>query len=130
MQPAPPSPTEQAQQMEPMLSAAGFTILSADTPEKQQHMASMPPLEVRYYVGKTGKLHYWMADPYYCRCVYIGSEQAYQRYERYRLDEQFNQKQEQIARENLEASQVEEMDMQQEMFNPFGMGYVAPGIYW
>src|SRR5271156_1328371 len=69
-----PTPEQVAAQMEPMLTAAGFVMLPADTPQREQQIANLPPLQVSYYVGKTGKLHYWMADPNYCKCMYLGSE--------------------------------------------------------
>ena len=74
-----------------------------------------------------------MADPYYCKCMYIGSEADYQKYEKLKLNEQFEEREGQISRQNLEAQQLEEMDMQEEMFNPYGLGLVGPmgpAIYW
>jgi hypothetical protein len=133
IQPPPPSPAQQAEQIEPMLAAAGFMMHPADTPEKQTHLDSLLPLQVQYYVGKTGNLHYYMADPYYCKCMYIGNEQAYQKYEQMKLNEQFQTTEGEISRQNLEAQQLEEMDFQEEMFNPYGMGLVGPmgpSIYW
>ena len=133
IQPQPPAPEQQAEQIEPMLSAAGFRMLPADTPERQQQLGSLLPLQVQYYIGKTGNLHYWMADPYYCKCMYIGTEEAYQKYEKLKLDEQFQAKEGEISRQTLEAQQLEEMDMQEEMFNPYGMGLVGPmgpAMYW
>ncbi|MGA8644552.1 MAG: hypothetical protein WB650_21810, partial [Candidatus Binatus sp.] len=67
IQPPPPTPEQQAEQLEPMLAAAGFRMLPADTPERQQQLESLLPLQVLYYVGKTGTLHYYMADPSYCK---------------------------------------------------------------
>ena len=133
LSPPPPTPQEQAAKMEPMLSAAGFTMLPADTPESQAKLSSLLPVQVQYYIGKKGRLHYYMADPYYCRCMYIGSEQAYQQYEKIKLNEQFEQQEGEISRENLEERQMEEMDLQEEMFNPYGMslaGPMGPAIYW
>ena len=133
LQPQPPSPEQQAEQIEPMLSAAGFRMLPADTPERQKQLESLLPLQVDYYVGKTGNLHYWMADPYYCKCMYIGTEEAYQQYEKLKLNEQFQAKEGEISRQTLEAQQMEDMDMQEEMFSPYGMGLVGPmgpAMYW
>src|SRR5579863_10241941 len=131
--PPPPTPEEQAAKIEPMLSAAGFTMLPAQTPDSQAKLTSLLPLQVQYYIGKKGRLHYYMADPYYCRCMYIGSEQAYQQYEKIKLNEQFEQQEGEISRQNLEERQMEEMDLQEEMFNPYGMslaGPMGPAIYW
>jgi hypothetical protein len=133
LQPQPPTPAQQAEQIEPMLSAAGFRMLPADTPQRQQQLRSMAPLQVNYYLGKTGLLHYYMADPDYCNCMYIGSEEDYQRYERLKLNQQFQAKEGEISRENLEAQQMEAMQMQAEMFNPYGLGLVGPmgpAMYW
>jgi hypothetical protein len=133
MEPQPPTPQQQAEQIEPMLSAAGFRMLPADTPERQQKLASLVPYQVNYYVGKTGNLHYYMADPDNCKCMYIGTEENYQKYEQMKLGEQFQAKEGEISRENLEAQQMEDMDMQEEEFNPYGLnlwGPMGPSIYW
>jgi hypothetical protein len=133
LNPPPPTPEQQAQKMEPMLSAAGFTMLPANTPESQTKLSSLLPLQVQYYIGKKGRLHYYMADPYYCRCMYIGSEEAYQKYEQIKLNQNFADQEGEISRENLEAQQMEDMDLQEEMFNPYGMslaGPMGPAIYW
>lgn len=133
IQPQPPTAQQQAEQVEPMLSAAGFRILPADTPERQTQLQSLVPLTVNYYVGKTGTLHYYMADPDYCKCMYIGTEQSYQQYEKLKLNQQSEATEGAISRENLEARQMEEMDFQEEAFNPYGMGLVGPmdpAMYW
>ncbi len=133
LQPQPPTPEQQAEQIEPMLSAAGFRMLPADTPERQKRLDSLLPLKVQYHVGKTGELHYWMADPYHCNCLYIGTEEDYQKYENLKLNEQFQAKEGEISQQTLVAQQMQEMDMQEEMFNPYGMGFagpMGPAMYW
>jgi hypothetical protein len=133
IQPPPPTPEQQAEQLEPMLAAAGFRMLPADTPERQKQIESLLPMQVLYYVGKTGKLHYYMADPTNCKCMYIGSEENYQKYERLKLNEQLVAKEGEVSRQDLEAQQMEDMDQQEEMFNPYGMslaGPMGPAIYW
>ncbi len=133
IQPPPPTPEQQAEQLEPMLAAAGFRMLPADTPERQQKLQSLVPLQVLYYVGKTGKLHYYMADPFYCKCMYVGSEENYQQYERMKLNQQLVAKEGEVSRQQLEAQQMEDMDFQEEMFNPYGLGLagpMGPAIYW
>ena len=64
IQPPPPTPEQQAAQLEPMLSAAGFRMLPG------RHSRAPKATRSRccrsrciYYVGKTGTLHYYMADP-------------------------------------------------------------------
>jgi hypothetical protein len=131
IQPSPPSPQQKSQTMGEMLSAAGFRMVPATTPEDQQKLASVLPLQVQYTVGRHGKMHYWMADPYDCKCMYVGSEQAYQQYEKIKLNEQFQAKEERVAQQQEEYGQIEEMDEQEEMFNPYGgFGYYGPNYYW
>ena len=94
---------------------------------------SLVPLTVDYYIGKTGTLHYYMADPAFCKCMYVGTEEDYQQYEKLKLNEQFQAKEGEVSRENLEAQQMEIMDEQEEMFNPYGIGLVGPmgpAMYW
>lgn len=125
-----PTPQQTAARIEPMLAAAGFAMLPADTAERQNQLSTLPPLTVSYYVGRKGKLHYWMADPEFCKCMYLGTEEAYQKYEQMNLQANWQHKESEDARENLEASQEEQMDLQTEMFNPYGgMGWVGPGYY-
>ncbi|MGB8682293.1 MAG: hypothetical protein WCD12_05365 [Candidatus Binatus sp.] len=133
IEPQPPTAEQKAEQLEPMLAAAGFRMLPADTPQRQQQLSTLVPLDVNYYVGKTGNLHYYMADPDYCKCMYIGTEENYQQYEKIKLNQQFQAKEGEISREDLEAQQMEDMDMQEEMFNPYGLGLVGPmgpAMYW
>jgi hypothetical protein len=133
IEPQPPTPEQQAEQLEPMLSAAGFRMLPADTPERQKQLQSLVPLQVNYYVGKTGNLHYYMADPDDCKCMFIGDEQNYQQFEKLNLNQQYEEKEGAISRENLEAIQMQEMQFQEEAFNPYGLGLVGPmgpAMYW
>lgn len=126
-----PTPQQRSQHLEPMLSAAGFAMLPADTPQRQEQLSTLPPLTVSYYVGRKGKLHYWMADPQYCKCLYLGTEENYQKFEQMRLEQNWQRKENEDARENLEASQEEQMELQTEMFNPYGgMGWIGPGMYY
>src|ERR1700724_292237 len=131
--PPSPPPEQQAEQLEPMLSAAGFRMLPADTPERQQQLSSLVPMQVDYYLRQTGTLHHDMADPAFCKCMYVGTEENYQQYEKLKLNQQFQAKEGEISRENLEAQQMQIMDEQEEMFNPYGMslvGPMGPAMYW
>ena len=133
IEPQPPTPQQQAEQLEPMLTAAGFRRLPADTPQRRQHLQSLVPLQVSYYLGRTGTLHYYMADPDYCKCTYIGSEEDYQQYEKMKSTQQFEAKEGERSQQKLEAQQMDDMDAQAEMFNPYGMGLagpMGPSIYW
>ncbi len=102
------TPQERAKQIEPMLSAAGFNMVPADNPDKLKGIQSLPPLKIRYYTAN-GQLHYWFADPDYCRCVYTGNEAAYQQYEKLKLQSQMVQQEQMAAEANEDAA--EEMMM-------------------
>lgn len=57
------------------LERAGFVIREADTPKKAASMKRLPP---RQFVSRTtpqGR-YYLYAEPDYCKCVFVGSEQA------------------------------------------------------
>ncbi len=124
-----PSPQSIAQGLDSMLSDAGFVMLPADTDEKRAQLQSLVPLKVSYYVGKTGKLHYWMADPYSCHCLFHGTDQAYQRYENMKLQaDTARESSLSSSRMNLAGYQQEQMDLQMEQFNPYGLGTVGPGM--
>ena len=118
-----PTPRQRAMDLEPMLSAAGFHMVPADTPEKTQHLKTLHALKVNYYVGKDGAMRYWFADPDYCHCLYLGDEAAYQKYENLRIQARIAQNEQEAAEENYEAQQ----QMQMNMMNPFGFGF-GPGV--
>jgi hypothetical protein len=124
-----PTPQEVAEQEGQMLAAAGFVQIPLDTPVRQQRMTTLVPLKVQYIVGRTGTIHYWMADPYGCECLYRGTEEAYQKYEQYKMDQQFNKQQAEIAQNSMEAAEVEQMDDNMELMNPYGIGF-GPDYGW
>lgn len=61
------------------LEDAGFTMKEANTPQKMARLKSVP---ARKFVArsKNGRSYYIYADPDYCRCAYIGSEDALKTY--------------------------------------------------
>lgn len=67
-----------------MLSAAGFTVRPANTPERQAALQSLPPHQ---FVQETrgNRIVYLYADPLVCNCLYIGDQEAYGRYQRQAL---------------------------------------------
>jgi hypothetical protein len=64
-----------------MLTAAGFHMVPADTPERQEDLRSRPPHRI---VSRTkdSNVEYTYADPDDCHCVYVGGEKEYSEYER------------------------------------------------
>jgi hypothetical protein len=109
------TPQQQAQEIEPMLEAAGFSELPAATPGHATKLGTLPPLKLNYY-DKNGVKHYWVADPEFCKCLFHGDEAAYQRYENIKLENQ-------IAERDRRAV---EMQQQQQMMGPPGFG--SPGM--
>jgi hypothetical protein len=83
-----------------LLVAAGFKMKPADTPARTEKLASMPALKM-VQREKDGRLVFTYADPYNCKCLYVGDETAYGQYKRLAL-------QKQIANEQLEASMAAE----------------------
>ena len=58
----------EARSTEQLLAAAGFVMRPADTAERQQHLAALPPYRLE---GRTkdGKVVYTYADPGGCQCL-------------------------------------------------------------
>ena len=72
--------TQAVQQKEDMLAAAGFALRPADTPQRLPALTQLPPHRfVRQTVN--GQVTYLYADPTICRCLYVGGQQAYARYQ-------------------------------------------------
>jgi hypothetical protein len=65
--------------MEKLLTAAGFKMGVADTPEKLAEMKKLPQREIVPH--KDGdKVIYIYADAKECKCAFAGDEEAYQKY--------------------------------------------------
>jgi hypothetical protein len=70
---------ELVKQKEDNLSAAGFMVRPANTPERQAMLNRLPPDQfVRRVRGDD--VTYVYADPKVCGCLYIGTQQAYNTY--------------------------------------------------
>ena len=75
------------QEKERLLSAAGFSMKYADTPEKIDHLKLQEQNKIIPYV-KEGKAYFVYADSTTCQCMYIGDDNAFQKYNS--LQEQHN----------------------------------------
>jgi len=64
-----------------LLTGAGFRAEPADTPERLAELESMPPLTLVARPGN-GDLVYTYADPYHCRCIYVGGPTEHAAYQR------------------------------------------------
>ena len=83
---------------EDRLAAAGFVIKPANTPERQAMLVRLPAH--RFVIRQSGDtIHYVYADPLVCDCLYVGTQQAYDRYKA-------NQLAQQLADEQLMTAQA------------------------
>jgi len=64
---------------ERMLTAAGFQVMAADTPEKLAHLQTLTPGKI-VRREQNGAPSYVYADGNVCKCLYAGTEQQYQEY--------------------------------------------------
>ncbi|PYM17592.1 MAG: hypothetical protein DMD78_29630 [Candidatus Rokuibacteriota bacterium] len=69
---------------EQILSAAGFHMEAADTPEKLADLQTAPARQVLPQT-RDGKTAYVYRDPNGCHCLYVGGEPEYQQYQKLRL---------------------------------------------
>jgi hypothetical protein len=87
---------ERVTQREDHLAAAGFMIRTADTPQRQAMLDRLPPHKfVQQAHGQSVSFVY--ADPLVCDCLYIGSQQAYDKYRQYLQQRQIADEQEATA---------------------------------
>jgi hypothetical protein len=79
---------EHAGATEQDLLDAGFEQKPADTPAKLAKLQALPP---RKLIVRTrdGMPQYVYADPTVCGCVYVGTEEQYQRFTRLRRNDEF-----------------------------------------
>jgi len=73
------TPQQRAVDRENLLSAAGFNVLPASTPERVASLRSLPPNTVMQR-QHGGSVSYVYADPLVCACLYVGDQAAYGRY--------------------------------------------------
>jgi hypothetical protein len=71
------------------LSSAGFRIQVANDPAGQKAMHALPAH--RFVTNGTGEaMRYFYAEPQHCVCIFVGTQQAYDRYLKF-VSEQSNQ---------------------------------------
>jgi len=76
-----------ASNTEKQLAAAGFKMKPADTTEKMAHLKSMQQRKLLTHV-KNGSVYYAYADADFCHCLYMGSEDNYQEYQKLRIEQE------------------------------------------
>jgi hypothetical protein len=88
------------QRAEDLLSAAGFDVVIANTPQRLQHLATLPPYKM-VRIQRNGKKRYVYADPAQ-KVIYVGGDFAYSRYRDLRLSKNLAEQNIQDAEFNAE----------------------------
>jgi hypothetical protein len=88
---------------EDQLSAAGFIIKPANTPDRQAMLARLPAN--KFVMRLNGdRIHYVYADPLVCGCLYVGTQQAYNQYKANELAQHLANEQQLTAQTYSDAS--------------------------
>ena len=88
---------------ENMLSAAGFKMVPANTPERRAHLNSLPADTITP-VQRNGVVYYTFPDPKR-NVLYVGQEPQYQEYQQLRFQEQITM-QEDLDAERMNANEA------------------------
>jgi hypothetical protein len=107
------------QNKENMLSAAGFNVRLADTPQKIASLKTLPPHKF-IIQNKGGQPIYVYADPTVCGCLYYGTQDNYQDYRQMMFDQNLANEQQMTAMMNQQMA----FD-----FGPWGPGPWAGGFW-
>lgn len=94
---------QRVEQREDLLSAAGFVVRPANTPERQDMLHRLPPHTFVQRV-KGDVVHYVYADPLVCGCLYVGSQQAYNQYKANQLQQHLADEQQMTAQTYSDAT--------------------------
>jgi hypothetical protein len=86
------------QHTESLLSAAGFSTIVANTPQRQEQLKALTPNKVTL-VQRKGKNYYVYADPAHYQ-IYVVTPSQYQKYQQLRLASNLAQDQLESARLN------------------------------
>ena len=89
-----------AQTTEDLLSAAGFNVVIASTPQQLKHLATLPPYKMMR-IERNGKDRYVYADPAR-KLIYVGGLFSYDRFRDMRLAKNVTEQELQDAKFNAE----------------------------
>lgn len=93
---------KQTTDTEQVLAAAGFYMKLADTPEKMTRLRALTPRKLVPH-ERDGKVYFVYADPDVCRCLFAGTEQNYQEFQRLGLQKRLADEELMAAQTNLSA---------------------------
>jgi hypothetical protein len=104
---------DEARSEENLLAAAGFQMRAADTPERQAQLQAQPALKMQMR-AKDDAVVYTYADPYNCKCLWVGGPEQYEKYKKLALKQQ-------VAQDQMEAAEAEEeASLDWGMWGPWG----------
>ena len=89
-------------QTENLLSAAGFKIMPAASPQQQAHLKTLPPHKVTVVV-REGKTYFVFPDAKQ-QVLYVGQQAQYDAYQKLRVQQQLAEDKVQAAEMNSEAA--------------------------
>ena len=92
--------THNTQSTEDLLSAAGFNVVIATTPQQLKHLATLPPYKMMR-IQRHGKDRYVYADPAR-KLIFVGGLFSYDRYRDMRLAKNVTEQDLQDAKFNAE----------------------------
>jgi hypothetical protein len=94
---------QDARKTESVLAAAGFQMKPADTPDRVAHLQLLRPFKMVPH-DRNSTLFYVYADPKACKCIWVGDQAAYQRYQQLAIQQQLAQEQLMTAQMNEDAA--------------------------
>lgn len=97
------TPQQRVVEREDNLSAAGFIVRPANTPERKAMLARLPAHHFVQRV-KGDEVHYVYADPLVCGCLYVGSQQAYSQYKQHEQQQHLADEQQMTAQTYSDAA--------------------------
>jgi hypothetical protein len=62
---------------EDLMAAAGFTVIPANTPDRESELLTLPRDRFVMRTATNGQLEYVFADPMDCNCLYVGNQGNY-----------------------------------------------------
>ena len=83
-----------AMDQERTLAAANFQMKFAKTPEQIAKAEALPQRKLTPVPGPDGKNRFVYADAKFCKCVYVGTEEAYDRYQKLTVKKQIAENEE------------------------------------
>ena len=86
-----------------LLAAAGFSFRPANTPERAAALRKLPPHKFVYQT-RNGNVVWIYADPTICGCLYVGDQQAFDRYRQEVFQKRIADEREMAAQMNQEAA--------------------------